>query len=284
METVPSPPNAAQIEYWNGQTGARWSAQQERIDELFAPLTEAVVDAAAPGGHERVLDVGCGCGASLLALAGRLDPDGHIMGVDVSAVMLEVARARTARDERVRVVQADAATYGFAPGSFDLLFSRFGVMFFDDPTAAFAHMRPALAPTGRLAFVAWRAMAENPWFTVPFAAVASLLPERPQTDPLAPGPFAFADPDRVRAVLEGAGFHAVRLVRHDLTMRLGGPGETAAAAQFAARIGPAASLLAEADEPTRHEAVRAIQAALSHHETPAGLSLPASVWLVSASA
>src|SRR5262249_38336345 len=149
-----------------------------------------------------VLDVGCGCGDSTVDLARRVAPDGTVVGMDISAVMLERAR-QTAREQGVnaRFEHADAQTHAFAPASFDVLFSRFGVMFFADPTAAFANLRSALRPGGKLAFVCWQSLAENPWMLVPLGAAFQIIPPPPMPAPDAPGPFAFADQSRVRSIL-----------------------------------------------------------------------------------
>ncbi len=279
-------PNADQIAYWNSDVALRWSAQQERLDAVFAPLTEAALDHAAPGAGQAVLDVGCGCGASVLALARRVGPKGKVTGVDVSKPMLELAAKRVGAEQHgnVELVLADAAAYPFAPGAFDLAFSRFGVMFFADPAAAFANIRGGLARGGRLVFVTWRPMKENPWFVVPLAAAQAHLPPQPPPEPNAPGPFAFADPDRVRGILAAAGFSAVEIVPHDTMMRIAGPHELAEATQFATQVGPAARALADAEPAARAAAIEAIRDELARREGPEGISFAGAVWLVSARA
>ena len=180
--------NAAQIAYWNSEAGPRWVAMQERMDAMLAPLMTAALDRARPAVGETVLDVGCGCGATLLALADRVGPDGSILGVDISAPMLDRARERV-RDSamrNVRLTLSDAAVHAFEPGAFDLAFSRFGVMFFDDPDRAFANIRSALAATGRWAFVCWAPPRDNPWLTVPLTVARQHLPPQPESDPSAP--------------------------------------------------------------------------------------------------
>lgn len=280
-----SPPlrNADQIAYWNEQAGPRWVAAQERLDATFAPLTETVIDFAAPRAGERALDIGCGCGATVLALAPRA---GEVVGVDVSKVMLEVARKRVrARGlGNVILLLADAATHPFPPASFDLAFSRFGIMFFDDSVDAFAAIRQALRPGGRLAFVTWRRFSDNPWFLVPYLAVKALLPPQPPADPEAPGPFRFAEADTLHRVLTDAGFSEIELVRHDRTMPLAGPGELDRAVQFAMEVGPITRALAGADEAARASAPAAVRDALRPHESAEGILLGISTWLVSARA
>jgi SAM-dependent methyltransferase len=276
--------NAAQIAYWNSEAGPRWVAMQERMDAMLAPLMHAALDRARPAVGETVLDVGCGCGATVLELAARVGPQGRVFGVDISAPMLQRARERV-RDnglQNVELTQADAAVHSFRPKAFDLAFSRFGVMFFDDPAGAFANIRSALALAGRLAFVCWTSPADNPWLTVPLTAARPHLPPQPQSDPTAPGPFAFADPDRVRGILTSAGYSAIDIARHDTSMRICGPGEAERAAHFAVESGPVGRAMAGAEADARAAAVQAILAEFRRLEGPDGIALPGSVWLVSA--
>ncbi len=278
-----SSPNADQIDYWNGEAGARWVTFQERIDGVFVPLTAAALDHASPQVGEAALDIGCGCGATALELARRVGAGGSVAGIDVSKPMLERAaeRARAAQLTNVKLVLADAATYSFPEGPFDVAFSRFGVMFFDDPVCAFANIRSSLRPGARLMFVSWRSLAENPWFLVPLAAAQPHLPLQPEADPEAPGPLAFADPNRVRRILEEAGFTGVEFHRHDTMMKLGGPNDLEAALDFVMRVGPLARALADADARATAAATVAIRDALREHETAEGVALRAGVWFVS---
>lgn len=273
--------NAEQVDYWNSAAGLRWAALQERIDAAFAPLTAAALDFAAPRQGAAVIDIGCGAGATILGLAARVGPSGRVLGVDVSEPMLAVAARRIASEnlDRTDVVLADAATQPFERGAFDLAFSRFGVMFFADPVAAFANVRTALVSGGRLAFACWRPLADNPWFAVPVGALKPLLPPAPPSDPWAPGPFAFADPDRVRGLLAAAGFEHVAIEPHDTIMRLG---DLPAALDFVSQIGPASRALNEADAERRPALIEALRAALGAHDGPDGVVLGGAIWLVSA--
>jgi len=276
--------NTAQIAYWNDRAAVTWTALQDRLDAMFVPLTALALDAAAPASGERVVDVGCGCGATVLELARRVGPDGRVLGVDVSEPMAGRARDRIAASGlgNAQVLVSDASTQPFEPGHADLLFSRFGVMFFADPAAAFANLRRAMRPSGRLLFACWRPMAENTWFSVPAQAAAHLLPPSEPMDPEAPGPFAFASPDRVRRVLGAAGWSDVALTRQDVPMRLAGPGQIQEAAEFATRVGALARALADATPDVKARAADAIAAALPAHDGPAGVCLSGSIWLVSA--
>ncbi len=269
--------NAAQIEFWNGEAGDTWVQAQERMDEMLEGLTTAALDHAAPAAGQRVIDIGCGCGGTTLAIAER---GASVWGVDVSAPMLERARARAAGTENVHFSETDAAAASYTPDH-DLIFSRFGVMFFADPVAAFANLRTALKPDGRLVFLCWQAARDNPWVAVAGRAVQPFLtPPETAPDPRAPGPFAFAESDYVHQLLADAGFSRVACEPLEGSMRLGGSLDEVL--EFQGQIGPLARALAELDEATRAQAVAAAREALAPHMSAAGLELGARCWLVSA--
>jgi SAM-dependent methyltransferase len=278
----PTPANAAQIDYWNTTAGLTWAALQAQLDRQIEPLGARAMDGFKAQAGETVLDIGCGCGQTTLALAERVGPDGAVTGADISRPMLEVARARTAPAvaARPRFVEIDAQTGDLGQGVFDGAFSRFGVMFFADPVAAFANIGRSLKPQGRLTFVCWRPYLENPWMRTPAEAAAPLLPapSGPAPDPHAPGPFAFADPVRVWDLLEGAGFRAIEIRPFDATVG-GGTLEETVALSF--RVGPLG--LAMRDNPHLAEPVaEVVRAAIAPYETPAGVLMPAAVWIVRA--
>ncbi len=272
--------NEQQIEYWNGRAGRRWAAQQERIDWNLAEITEAVIPFARAKPGEHILDIGCGCGTATLMLARAVRPNGSVAGVDISAPMLAVARARAHSGQAdIPFIEADASVYDFQP-TFDLVFSRFGVMFFADPFAAFANIHKAVAPKGRLAFVCWRSMPENMWAAAPFAAAKHLLPPQEAPDPYAPGPFAFADGARLTDILSRAGFHDVALTKFDGAMNMG---DTAAeAANEALNIGPLARAAAELDDAARAKILDVVATAMQKFAGPRGIAPAAACWLVSA--
>src|SRR5689334_21205535 len=175
--------NADRAAGWNDQSGERWVAHQARLDAIAAVFGQAAIEAAAPATGERVLDVGCGAGASSLALAARVGPTGQVLGVDISEPLIGLARARAPQDTSALFQLADASSAELPEGAFDILFSRFGVMFFDDPTKAFAHMRRALRSGGRVSFVCWRGAAENDWVRLPMNALKGIVPQKPPPDP-----------------------------------------------------------------------------------------------------
>jgi SAM-dependent methyltransferase len=273
-------PNEQQIEYWNGAVGQRWAALQDRIDLQLNNIADALMPFAAARPGERVLDIGCGCGTTTLRLGMAVAPDGSVAGLDISAPMLDVARARAqAMNADIPFLKSDAATHDFQP-VFDLVFSRFGVMFFADPAAAFKNIRKALAPKGRLAFVCWRKFAENDWAVVPFTAAKPFLPEQPPADPYAPGPFAFADADRLKTILESAGFANIRIEKLDTTANLGATLEQAVEATLS--IGPLSRAAAELDDATRNKIRGAVKDALKPYQTAAGVTPGVACWLVGA--
>jgi len=268
--------NGEQIEYWNGAVGERWAAFQPVLDRALAAISDAVLAFAHARPGERVLDIGCGTGLTTFALAKAVGPGGSVTGVDVSRPMLAVARGRGVG---VNFREADAATRIFHP-THDLLFSRFGVMFFADPTAAFANLRKAMAPHGRLAFVCWRDVKENLWASAPMTAARPLLPPQEPVDPLAPGPFAFADDVRLRKILGEAGYRDIRIEKLDSVMHMGATLDDAV--EQALRIGPLARAAAEIDDATRDKVREAVRAVLEKFAGPAGIAPPASCWLVGA--
>jgi SAM-dependent methyltransferase len=240
------------------------------------------MDVAAVGAGEAVLDVGCGTGATLLRLAELAGPAGQVLGCDVSAPMLALARQRAAGIAHVGIMQADAQAHRFPAAAFDAVVSRFGVMFFADPVAAFANLRQALRPGGRVAFVCWAPLADNPFFRLPMqAAVRRLGPVEP-APPRAPGPMAFGEPDYVREILAGAGYHDIVIDerRPDL---LGLP-TPAATADFVCEMGPVARLIAErqADGATAAAVHADIAEAFAAYQRDGRVRIPCCLYIVRA--
>jgi SAM-dependent methyltransferase len=278
--------NQEQIRYWNEESGLKWVRNQQRLDAQIEPPGLAAMQRADVRAGEQVLDVGCGCGQTSLALAERVGPQGSVVGLDISQPMLARARERQQELKRLNLefIQADAQTYAFARDRFDLIFSRFGVMFFDDPAAAFRNLRTALRATGRLCFICWQELAKNDWARVPLKAALQHVPPPPPPVPHAPGPFAFADPDRLRLILTNAGFTDVSLETHQTALSLGGATTVEEAADFSLEIGPVGMLLRTADADTRTRVASSIRGALRPYAGPNGVRLTGTTWIVCARA
>jgi SAM-dependent methyltransferase len=281
----PAGGNTAQIEYWNSPATRAWADEHERMDRAVEPLLAALIEAAAPQPGERVLDIGCGSGTTVLELARRVGANGHVLGADVAQHSVARAQERisAAGLGNAEVIGADASVHEFPAASFDLLFSRLGVMFFADPTAAFGNIRRALKPGARVALAVFRS-ADSPFPSASVAAVRHLLPPLPAVGPEDPGPFSLADPARVRRILEGAGFRDVSLTPIDPFIRLAGPGEVAEAADFSLRFGPLTRVIATLAAPERDAVRAALEAFYRGHDSPQGIGLPASNWIVRARA
>jgi len=275
--------SSTQAEFWNTAGGESWVRGQRELDlqlELFGALA---LDRAAVQPGEAVLDVGCGCGTTTAELAARVGPSGRVVGADISAPMLERARA-TVTAPHVEFLLGDAGSMPLPTGAFDVLFSRFGVMFFDDPVAAFAHLRAALRASGRIACVVWQPITANPWATVPFAAVADLVEPISLGDADTPGPFSFGDSDRLRDVLARAGFANVELEGCEPDVVLGGGLSFDDSVDFAVDHGPLRRVLESASEEVRGEARVRLRAALEPFATDAGVVLRSAVWVGTARA
>jgi len=265
--------NTAQAEHWNTGDGvAHWITNQARYDRMHAPFTALILDAAAlrPGG--KVLDVGCGCGGTTLAAA-RLVAPGQAVGLDLSGPMLARARAGAAEAGLANAVfqQGDAQVHQLEPGTFGTVISRFGVMFFADPVAAFANIRSAARPGGRMAFACWQPMAANQWM---------LLPDPGPAD--GPGMFAFADPDRLRPILAAAGWRDVEITSEHASILVGGGGSVDDAIEFLRTATMGRTMLAGADAATADRALASLRAALTPYADAEGVHLDAAVWLVQA--
>ncbi len=274
--------NEAQIEHWNSEEARHWVDQQDQYDRMLAPFGEAVLGAAAIATDELVLDVGCGTGTTTLAAAAAARA-GEALGVDLSSHMVERARRRASEGgvPNARFEVADAQTVAFDPNSRDVVISRFGVMFFDDPTRAFANIGSGMRAGGRLAFVCWQGLAQNEWMLVPGMAVAQVVP-LPDTRPGAPGPFAFGDPDYVRTVLQDARFRDVDLDPMDQTVLIGGGISVDDAVEWFQHTGMARVLFRDRDADSIARAVDLLRAALAEHEGPDGVRLGGAAWVVRA--
>ncbi len=271
--------------WWDEVAGISWVEAQPLLDRQLAPLGRVVMEAGGVAPGEHVLDVGCGCGDTTLELARRVGPEGRAVGIDVSRPMLAHARARARRAGAagVRFRRVDPQAGGLGERRYQLVYSRFGVMFFTEPERAFRNLWRALRPDGRLAFVCWQGRERNPWITVPMAVAARFVPLPPPLPPDAPGMFGLADAGRIRSLLAAAGFVDVRCESREGPLAPAG-GDPAQAAALYLLVSPVAAALREsgADEATRAELAQALHDELARHATAQGVRLPSAAWLVTA--
>ncbi|WP_407549203.1 class I SAM-dependent methyltransferase [Streptomyces sp. Pv4-95] len=273
--------NAEQAQAWNGDDGRYWAQEAARHDAMLRHFTPHLLAALPLRADSHVLDIGCGGGETTTETA-RVASDGAVLGVDLSGPLLDVARRRAAADgwRQVTFEKADAQVHRFARGGFDCALSRFGVMFFADPTAAFGNIGGGRRSGGRLAFLCWRALTENAFLSVPFAAIAPYLPLPDVGEPGAPGPFSLADADRIREVLTGAGYDEIAVRAVDEPMRMGADPEDVISYQLGLPV--ARSAFTEGDSRARTKALAALRETLAEHHGPDGVMLGGAAWLVTA--
>ncbi len=280
MSTTPQA-NAEQIALWNDTAGRAWVETQETLDAVLAPFERLLVEAVAASKARRVLDVGCGTGSTTLAIARHIGPNGSAAGVDISEPMIALAKQRAEREKAPpRFICADAQTHAFEPASFDLITSRFGVMFFDDPTRAFQNLRCATANGGRLEVIAWRSAADNPFMTTAERAAAPFLPQLPPRKPDEPGQFAFADRDRVHAILEKSGWSDIDIQPLDVTCTV----PERELETYFTRLGPLGRVLPQLDERERARVIKTVRAAFDPFVHGTEVRFTAACWRVAARA
>ncbi|MBT2334889.1 class I SAM-dependent methyltransferase [Variovorax paradoxus] len=270
-----------QTTLWNGGAGRAWVDAQESLDQLFKPFEDRLVDVVRAGAARRVLDVGCGTGATTLAVARLLGAQGQCVGADVSGPMIAVARARAQQEGTpASFIRADAQRHAFEPASFDMIISRFGVMFFDSPVQAFANLRHAAREGAVLRVIAWRSAAENPFMTTAERAAAPLLPNLPARQPGAPGQFSFADRTRVLSILEESGWAEIDIRPIDVACTL----PEKALHGYLTRLGPVGLILQDADERTRAQVTETVRAAFEPYVHGSEVRFTAACWMIGAQA
>ena len=279
--TTPQTANADQIALWNDTAGRAWVDTQETLDAVLLPFEERLVAAVAERKAQRVLDAGCGTGSTTLAIARHLGKQGAAVGVDISEPMIALAKQRAeAESSPARFIVADAQTYAFDDASFDMVVSRFGIMFFDDPVRAFANLRRATAPGGTLEVIAWRSPAENPFMTAAERAAAPFVPEMPARKPDEPGQFAFADRGRVHSILEKSGWTQIDVRPIDVECAL----PRRELELYITRLGPLGRVLPQLDEKTRSQVVAAVRAAFDPYVHGEEVRFTAACWTIGAKA
>jgi SAM-dependent methyltransferase len=275
--------NEAQREHWNTVAGPKWTTFSERLDQHLTHVGRLLLESAMPLYGEAVLEIGCGTGGMLAALAAAVGDAGRVTGIDIAAAMLEAARESVRRHSlgNVTLIEGDAQTHAFDPGSADLLVSRFGVMFFADPVMAFGNLRRATRRGGRLCFVCWAPLKENPHWSLALAAAARRLGPPEQKPPHAPGPFAFSDVNHVEHILRSAGFVDIGISRQTPDLVGDSPEDEA---EFLCTMGPAATLIAERGAtPGMAAAIKEeIGSSLQQFVRDGQLLIPASIYVVQA--
>jgi len=272
---------------FSDRAGEAWVRLQDRTDAQIDPLGRVAIARLAPLSGERVLDVGCGCGQTLLELAELVGATGHVHGVDVSPPMTTRARERVAGRSTISLALGDAQTHAFASASFDAVFSRFGVMFFDDARTAFRNLRADARAGGRLGFVCWQTLERNPWAAMPLEAVMRRLPPSAMPDMFRegrPGPFSLGDRARVRTILEDAGWTDVSIEPVEMPLHVGGAATRDEAVAYSLQIGPAARVMVDARDEDKPELEAALREALAPFSTERGVFMDCAAWVVLARA
>jgi SAM-dependent methyltransferase len=281
VTTIMATTNDEQIQAWNGPSGRAWIDAQATLDGMFHRFAEVLASEARGAQSRAILDVGCGTGATTLALSEAAGPGAHCVGVDLSQPMIEVARERAARaGSRAQFMAGDAGSLDFGTARFDLFVSRFGVMFFAEPVLAFAHLREAAADGALLRCISWRSPAENPFMTAAERAAAPWLPDLPPRDPQAPGQFAFADPARVHDILSAAGWSAVELRPLDVECSL----SASELDDYMTRLGPIARLLPDLDDSVRSRVLAAMRTGFAPYMHANEARYTAACWMIAAHA
>jgi SAM-dependent methyltransferase len=280
MVDVARESRSGQTELWNGPAGRAWVDAQEWLDRAFKPFEDLLVDEVTKESPRAVLDVGCGTGGTILAVARRVEV-ASCTGIDLSEPMIAAARARAEREATpARFICANAELHAFDPAAFDMIISRFGVMFFDDPVRAFTNLRRAATAAAALRFVVWRSPDENPFMTAAERAAAPLLPDLQARQPEAPGQFAFANRERVRTILAASGWAGIEIRPFDIECAL----SEGALGNYLARFGPVGRALQDADDQTRARIADAVRPAFDRYLRGAEVRFTAACWMASAHA
>ena len=273
--------NEEQIALWNDTAGRAWVELQETLDRVLEPFEDLLVEAVAARKPRRVLDIGCGTGSTTLAVARQIAPYGTAVGVDISEPMIALAKQRAERESLPpRILCADAQTHAFETASFDMIVSRFGVMFFDDSVRAFANLRRAAAPKADLHVIAWRSPADNPFMTTAERAAAPFLPQMPARRADEPGQFAFADRGHVSSILEKSGWAEIDIEPFEVICSLREPELEA----YFTRLGPLGRVLPQLDEKSRSRIIDTVRAAFEPYVHGDDVRFTAACWTIGAEA
>ena len=270
-----------QTTLWNGAAGCAWVELQETLDRVFKPFEDLLIEAVSLKHGGRVLDVGCGTGGTTVAIARSVGANARCTGIDISEPMITAARVRAERERTpASFICANAQTHEFEPASFEMIISRFGVMFFDDPVRAFANLRRAATDGADIRFIAWRSAAENPFMTTAERAAAPLLPNLPARQPDEPGQFAFANDRRIDAILQESGWADIDIRPIDVACTM----PERDLIPYLTRLGPVGRIFPEMDERTRVQLIETVRAAFDPYVHGAVVRFTAACWIVGARA
>ena len=277
-------PNAGMEEFWNGEGGRNWVSREDRLEASLKIFGQQAINTAGIVENNRILDIGFGCGETSIDLARLVGSGGHVHGVDISTTMVDTAQKKAKKDGvgNISFECADAQTSALAHGEYDIVFSRFGVMFFDDPVTAFKNIYAGLKPTGRIAFMCWAGRQENSWVRLPLQVVAKHLDLPPPPAPDAPGPFSLSDENRVTGILAEAGFSDITVEMFRTPFVLGG--DLAEAVSFLMELSPSGGAIKQAEANEELRAAIAVDMAdmLKSHSSERGVSMDAAALIVTA--
>jgi SAM-dependent methyltransferase len=268
-----------QVALWNGSAGSAWVETQDLLDQLFKPFEDLLVEAITAKSGGRLLDVGCGTGSTTLAIARRFAAKDGCTGIDISAPMIAAARSRAEREGTpATFIGANAQDYAFEPARFDVIISRFGVMFFTDPVQAFANLRRSAREGAELLLIAWRSADQNPFMTEAERAAAPLLPRLPTRTPNAPGQFAFAGRDRVYTILEQSNWSEITIRPIDIACSM----PEKELLRYLTHLGPVGMILQQVDQATRARIIETIRPAFDRYIHGTEVHFTAACWMISA--
>ncbi len=271
-----------QLAFWNGPAGRNWTDLQEVLDDMLLPISDHLAVRSSIAKDEYVIDVGCGCGASSIELGEKVGTTGRVIGIDISTDMLSRARLLTPAGPPIEYLFADATNHDFERDGADVVFSRFGVMFFPKPDLAFSNLYRALRPGGRIIFSCWRAPRENLWLTLPLQETYKHVPRLEELGPEDPGPFSFALEERVTRILRQAGFSSIALEAIDVSLDLAANRGLDQAVVTALAIGPASRALAGHPIEKAQAVETSIREALSRFQQGSKILLTGAIWIVTA--
>ncbi len=275
--------NSEMQKFWNEEGGEKWVENIDAVEAMILPMSNSLLEQTAAQSGEYVLDVGCGGGITSIKLAAQVGDTGKVLGVDVSEPIISIATDRGEGIANLEFQLGDVTSADLGEDRFDLITSRFGVMFFDDPVAAFSNMRRALKPTGRLVFICWQALERNPWMGEPAAATFEILPppaDAAPRDPTAPGPFSLGDAEHLQKILQAAGYSQIDPLSVDIPISLGSLDN---ALKLMTKLGPTAEALQTATEEEKATVIVAVRKVLEKYDSGNGVSAPAATWIVKAS-